>query len=157
MSSSLSAPRLRRTSGSVLEERTLKCQSVVVDRDAVQLRDLAVGEARLEARAERPSASSTVELISPLMKYLRAQRLEQLGHRGALLRQQVEDEQRRDEARVGVVVVAEVVVARDLAAEQHGLAAHALLEEGVPDAVEQRARRRWRVIMSGTARLARRS
>ncbi len=41
--------RHRRSSGSVLDERTLKCQSVVVDREAVELGDVA----RRVARADR--------------------------------------------------------------------------------------------------------
>src|SRR5665648_1103790 len=36
---------------------------------------------------------------------LGAQRLEQLGHGGAFLREQLEDQQRRDEAGIGVVAV----------------------------------------------------
>ena len=46
-----------------------------------------------------------------------AERLQQLAQRLVLLRHQLEDEQRRDEAVVGVVEVAEVVVAGDLAGE----------------------------------------
>src|SRR5450756_2273792 len=109
----------------------------VVDGDAVELGDLAVGEPRLEASQRRADiAHRGVDLAAD--EVLGAQRLEQLGHGGAFLREQLEDQQRGDEAGIRVVVVAEVVVPGDLAAEQHRLAAHALLEEGVPDAVEQR-------------------
>src|SRR5450756_1472346 len=98
----------------------------VVDGDAVELGDLAVGEPRLEASQRRADiVHRGVDLAAD--EVLGAQRLEQL-----------EDQQRGDEAGIRVVVVAEVVVPGDLAAEQHRLAAHALLEEGVPDAVEQR-------------------
>ena len=80
----------------------------------------AVGVLRRDRRraspAPRPCSASLV-LISPEMKYFCAQRLEQLVQALALLRHQLEDQQRRDEAVVGVEVVAEVVVAGDLAAE----------------------------------------
>ena len=120
----------------MLDARTLKCQSVVVHRDAVEVAELAVGEALLDAgQRRRHVLDHRVDLAAD--EVLGAQRLQQLGHRRLLLREQLEDEQRRDEAGVGVVVVGEVVVAGHLAAEQPALAAHALLEEGVPDAVEQ--------------------
>src|SRR5437879_635071 len=53
-------------------------------------------------------------------------------------RQQLEDQKRRDGARVRAPEVAEVVVARDLAAERRFALAHGRLEEGVPDAVDER-------------------
>ena len=110
---------------------------VVVHGDAVEVALLAVGEPLLDARQRgRDVVDGRVDLAAD--EVLGAQRLEQLGHGRLLLREQLEDEQRRDEAGVGVVVVGEVVVAGHLAAEQPALAAHALLEEGVPDAVEQR-------------------
>ena len=52
---------------------------------------------------------------------LLAQRRQQLAQRLALARHQLEDQQRRDEAVVGVEVVAEVVVPGDLAAEDRVL------------------------------------
>src|SRR4051812_42194309 len=63
---------------------------------------------------------------------LPAQRLDELEHRLALHRQKLEDEERRERPRVGVVEVAEVVVAGDLAAEGGALLTHAGLEERVP-------------------------
>ena len=69
---------------------------------------------------------------------LLAQRRQQLAQRLPLARHQLEDQQRRDEAVVGVEVVAEVVVPGDLAAEDRVLLAHAALEERVADAVHQR-------------------
>ena len=73
------------------------------------------------------------------MKYFARYGAQQLRHRRALLAQQLEDQQRRDRAGVGVVEVGEVVVAGDLAAERAALVAHAGLEERVADAVHQRA------------------
>ena len=64
---------------------------------------------------------------------------EQRRERPALARAELEHQQRRDRARVGAVEVVEVVVAGDLAAEQRALRAHPRLEEGVPDAVAERA------------------
>ena len=61
------------------------------------------------------------------------------------------------DARVGLREVAEVVVRRDLAAEDRVLLAHAVLDERVADAVDERRRRRPRSIASGTAQLARTS
>ena len=55
------------------------------------------------------------------------------------LREQLEDQQRRDRPRVRAVEVVEVVVAGHLAAEHGVLLAHPGLEEGVPDPVHQRA------------------
>ena len=56
----------------------------------------------------------------------------------ALLRHQLEDEQRGDEAVVGVVEVAEVVVSGDFAGEDAVLLTHPLLDERMADAVHQR-------------------
>ena len=101
--------------------------------------------------------SATSELISPEMKYVRAVGLEQLGQRRALDREQLEDQQRRDRARVGVVEVVEVVVAGDLAAEHAPSSRMRRLEEGVADAVDVRACRPRAATVSGTARDARTS
>ena len=51
---------------------------------------------------------------------------------------ELEHQQEGHDAGVGLGEVPEVVVARDLAAEGRVLLAHALLDEGVPDAVDQR-------------------
>ena len=116
---------------------------VVVDRDAVELRlssrvgvalldlghlglrvgDLGVDLAGDEVLSSGSGASSSDSFC-------------------ALLREQLEDQQRRDRAGVGVVEVGEVVVAGDLAAEDAALVAHARLEERVADAVDVRACRR---------------
>ncbi len=50
---------------------------------------------------------------------------------------QLEHEQERDDAGVGLGEVAEVVVRRDLAGENGVLLAHAVLDEGVADAADQ--------------------
>src|SRR3954451_15289429 len=106
----------------------------VVDREAVEVGDLAVGEALLELGHLRLAVLDLgVDLARD--EVLRAQRLEQLAHLLALDRELLEDQQRGDRARVGVVEVVEVVVAGDLAAEDRALVAHAGLEERVPDAV----------------------
>src|SRR3954447_17543747 len=107
---------------------------VVVHGRAVEVRDPAVGEALLELRHLRRAVLDLgVDLARD--EVLGAQRLEQLAHLLALDRELLEDEERRDRARAGVVEVVEVVVAGDLAAEDRALVAHARLEEGVADAV----------------------
>src|SRR5688500_13698387 len=60
------------------------------------------------------------------------------GQRLALARDELEKQEKRDHARVGLVEVAEVVVPRDLAAEDGALLAHAVLDVGVADTVDQR-------------------
>ena len=77
-------------------------------------------------------------LISPEMKYFSRSGASSSAQRLALPRHQLEDQQRRDEAVVGVVEIAEVVVAGHLAAEDGVLFAHPALEEGVADPVHQR-------------------
>src|SRR5829696_2692541 len=114
----------------------------IVDREAVELRDLAVGEALLELVHLRLAVRDLgVDLARD--EVLRAQRLEQLAHLLALDRELLEDEERGDGPGVGVVEVVEVVVAGDLAAEDRALGAHAGREERVADAVAvHRAARR---------------
>src|SRR3954453_23496205 len=107
---------------------------LVVDRHAVDVRDLAVAVALLElAHLALGVGDLGVDLARD--EVLRAVALQQLAQLLALDRQLLEDQQRRDGARVGVVEVVEVVVARDLAAEDRALVTHAGLEESVADAV----------------------
>ena len=90
-------------------------------------------------------------LISPEMKYFSRSGASSSRSVLLLLRHQLEDQQRRNEAVVGVVEVAEVVVAGDLAAEDRVLLAHPALDERVADAVHERACRRASATMSLTA------
>ena len=69
---------------------------------------------------------------------MRAKRVQQLGQGLALDREQLEDQQRRNRARVSAVEVAEVVMPGDLAAEDGVLVPHPRLEVRVSDAVHQR-------------------
>src|SRR3954453_15368827 len=110
---------------------------LVIDRDAVELRHLAVRVALLEL-AHLPLGIRHLGVDLAGDEVLRAEGGEQLAHALALLRQELEDQQRRDRAGVGAVEVAEVVVARHLAAERRALLAHGHLEEGVPAAIDQR-------------------
>src|SRR3954453_19523062 len=111
---------------------------VVIDRDAVDVRDLGIRVALFQlAHLGRAVGDLGVDLAGD--EVLRAVGLEQLAHLRALDRELLEDEQSRDRARVRVVEVVEVVVAGDLAAENLALVAHAGLEEGVTDAVDVRS------------------
>ena len=69
---------------------------------------------------------------------------------------QLEHEQERDDAGVGLGEVAEVVVRRDLAGEDRVLLAHPVLDERVADAVHS-AVPPAASIVRGTAQLARTS
>ena len=84
------------------------------------------------------ATSSTGTLISPVRKYV--SRKGRRSSESGLSRFEIElqHEQERDHAGIGLEVVAEVVVARDLAGEDGVLLAHAVLDEGVADAVDQR-------------------
>src|SRR3954462_2117260 len=85
----------------------------VLHRRAVEVRDPAVGVALLELRhLRRAVLDLRVDLARD--EVLGAQGLEQLAHLLALDRQLLQDQERRDGARVGVVEVVEVVVAGDL-------------------------------------------
>ena len=99
----------------------------ILDRHAVQHVDMAVGVLRGEAvdLGRHCDMSAMRVLISPEMKYFCAQRRQQLGERLVLARHQLEHQQRRDEAVVAEVEVAEVVVPGDLAAEDRVGLAHA--------------------------------
>src|SRR3954447_22782579 len=97
---------------------------LVVDGDAVEAVELAVGVRRGDLLHLRVLVGDLgVDLTRD--EVLLAQRREQLGHRLALLGEQLEDEERREGAGVRVVEVAEVVVAGHLAAERGALLAHA--------------------------------
>ena len=117
ISSWVNASRLSRSSGSVFEGRTLKCQVPQSTETPSSQRHLAVRVALgdlLHLRVlvvDRRVDLARDEVLAPVG-------LQQLGHRLAADRQQLEHQQRRDHARVGAPEVAEVVVARDLAAER---------------------------------------
>ena len=63
---------------------------------------------------------------------------EELRERVPSPRQQVDHEQEGDDARIGLREVAEVVVRRDLAAESRAFLPHALLDERVSHAIDER-------------------
>src|SRR3954452_11847891 len=108
----------------------------VVDRHAVDVGDLGVAVALLEL-AHLGLAVGHLGVDLARDEVLGAVALEQLAHRLALDAELLEDEQGRNGAAVRVVEVVEVVVAADLTAEDRALVAHARLEEGVPDAVDE--------------------
>src|SRR5204863_3381892 len=66
------------------------------------------------------------------------ERTDDLRERCSALGDELEHEERRDRPRVGLVEVAEVVVAGNLSREQGVLLPHAVLDEGVADAVHER-------------------
>ena len=110
----------------------------VVDRDPVEAGQLGpVGEALLDLRhLRRLIADLGVDLAGD--EVLGAELRHQFSEAAALDREQLQHQQGRDRARVGVPEVAEVVVAGDLAAEDGVLLAHPRLEEGVADPREVR-------------------
>ena len=89
---------------------------VVVDRQAVELRDRGAGVARADRR-DPPGGVRDLRVDLARDEVARAVRLEQLGERAAAPAEQLEDQQRGQRARVRGVEVGEVVVAGDLAAE----------------------------------------
>ena len=100
--------------------------------DAVELVQLAVGVAHLElVQLGGDVLDVRVDLAAA---HARAQPFEHLGDRLALFRDHLEHDHERDQARVGVPVVAEVEVAGVLAAEDGVVLAHLRLDEGVADA-----------------------
>ena len=123
----------------MFDGRTLKCQLVEVDRDAVEVRDPAAlgGVALLDLlQLARHVRDRRVDLARD--EEVLAERPQDLGQLLAALRDQLEHEQERHDARVGLGEVAEVVVRRDLAGEDRVLLAHPVLDERVADAVDQR-------------------
>ena len=106
------ASRFRRSSGSVFDGRTLKCQSFAVDRDAVEMRDLALGGVALLQllQLQRDVRDRRVQLAGDEVP--RPERREDLRELAALLEIELEHQQERDDARVGLREVAEVVVRR---------------------------------------------
>jgi len=84
--------RHSRSSGSVLDGRTLKCQSFVIDRDPVEPRlprvAVAIGQLLDLLRIRDLGVDLARDEVA------RAIRLEQLGHRRALARELLEDQQR---------------------------------------------------------------
>src|SRR3954453_17761874 len=110
---------------------------LVVDRHAVDVRDLAVAVALLElAHLALGIGDLGVDLARD--EVLRAVALQQLAQLLALDGELLEDQQRRDGAAVGVVEAVEVVVATDLGAQDRALVAAAGLEQPMADAVDER-------------------
>ena len=130
--------RHSRSNGSVLEGRTLKCQSSY-STDSPSSR---------YCRRVRITRGELLDLGVPVVdlcvdlpgdEVARPVGLEQLGRLCALRRQQLEHQQRRDRPGIRAIEVVEVVVARHLAAEDGVLLAHPRLEERVADAVHERS------------------
>ena len=151
------ASRFRRSSGSVFDGRTLKCQSSASTEIPSRCETVPSGaEALLELlELDAPRRDRRVQLAGDEVAL--AERAQELGQRLPALRDELEHEQERDDARVGLGEVAEVVVAGDLAGERGVLLAHAVLDERVADAVDERRSPPARSIVSGTAQLARTS
>ena len=132
------ASRLRRSSGSVFDGRTLKCQSSRVDREAVEVRDRALRPEALLQLCSFAGTSATGRVQLAGDEVALAEGAQELRELRAALRDQLEHQQERDDAGVGLREVAEVVVARDLAGERGVVLAHPLLDERVADAVDER-------------------
>ena len=123
----------------MFDGRTLKCQlskstetpsrcEIAAALGGVALLDLL--QLRRHVRDRRVDLARDEEAL--------AERPQDLGELLAALRDQLEHEQERDDAGVGLGEVAEVVVRRDLAGEDRVLLAHPVLDERVADAVDQR-------------------
>src|SRR5919197_995121 len=109
-----------------------------VDRDAVQVRDLALAaEALLQLlELQRHVRDRRVQLAGDEVAL--AVGLQDLRELPALLRHELQHEQEGDDARVRLREGAEVVVPRDLAGEGRVLLPHPVLDERVADAVDER-------------------
>src|ERR1051325_6845754 len=105
---------------------------VRVDRETVEVPDAALrSEALLELAQLRVDVGDTrVDLTADEVAL--AERAQDLRQPHAFLRDELEHQQKRDHARIGLREVAEVVVAGDLAPERGVLLAHPLLDERVP-------------------------
>ena len=132
------ASRFRRSRGSVFDGRTLKCQSSASTEMPSRCEiSPSRGVALLQLlQLQRDVGHRRVQLARQEVR--RAERLEDLRQLAALLRDQLEHQQERHDARVGLREVAEVVVPRHLAAERRVLLPHAVLDVRMPDAVDQR-------------------
>ena len=127
----------------MFDGRTLKCQS------SKSTEMPSRWEIRPPSARSAPSiscsfsaTSATGVLISPVRKYRSRNGARSSESVRSLARDQLEHEQERHDAGVGLREVAEVVVRRDLAGEDGVLLAHAVLDERVTDAVDERRRRR---------------
>src|SRR5689334_8977182 len=107
----------------------------VLDRDPVQLVLMPVGVAGRDLAELGRDHLHALKLGVDLARdeVLTPQRLEQLVQAEALLRHQLQNQQRRNEAVVGVEVLAEVIVPRDLAAENRVGFAHPAFEKRMTD------------------------
>src|SRR5215475_8927186 len=108
-----------------------------VNRDAVQVADLALAAELLLELAElavdvrdRGVELTGQEVMTPVGG-------EDLRELGPPLRDELEHEQERHDARVGLRKLPEVVVARDLTAEGRTFLAHPVLDERMADAVDE--------------------
>ena len=102
----------------MLDGRTLKCQVVEVDGDAVEVRDPPARRcvALLDLlQLQRHVGDRRVDLAGE--EVLVAERRQQLGQLRLRSRDELEHDEERNDARVGLGEVAEVVVRRDLAGE----------------------------------------
>ena len=123
----------------MFDGRTLKCQSSASTERPSRWRDRALrAEALLQLlELQRHVVDRRVDLAGDEVAL--AVRGEDLGEPPAALRDQLEHEQERDDARVGLREVAEVVVRRTpRPPNDRVLLAHAVLDERVPDAVDER-------------------
>ena len=112
----------------------------ILDRDAVERVLVRVGVLRGElielGRHQIHARELRVDLAGN--EVLAGEGPQELVQRLALPRHQLQNQERRDEAVVGVEIVAEVIVSGDFAAEDRVGLAHPPLEEGVADAVHVR-------------------
>src|SRR5215207_2120777 len=109
-----------------------------IHREAVEMGDLALAaETLLQLlQLQRDIGNGSVELArDEVAAVVRTQDLRQLS---LPLRHELEHQQERDHAGISLGEVSEVVVAGNLAAENRALLAHAVLEEGMADAVHER-------------------
>src|SRR3954447_15244183 len=108
---------------------------VAVDREPVEVAHPSLAaEALLElGELPAPLRDGRVQLAGD--EEALAEGPQELGQLLPTLRDQLEHQQERHRARVGLREVSEVVVARPLAAEGRAVLAHALLDERVADAV----------------------
>ena len=138
MSSSESASRLSRSSGSVFDGRTFRCQSSASTEIPSRCETLPSAPKRslISWSFDGDVRDRDVDLAG--QEVALAVRAQELGQRLAALRDELQHEQERNHARVGLEEVPEVVVAGDLAGEGGVLLADALLDERVADTVDER-------------------
>ena len=132
------ASRFRRSSGSVFDGRTLKCQSSASTEMPSRCETVALGRVALLQllQLQRDVGHRRVQLARD--EVARAERLEHLRSFRPFFEIELEHEQERDDARVRLREVAEVVVPGHLAAERRIVLAHPVLDVRMPDAVDER-------------------